>query len=102
MSSRFLATMAMTLIAGTLPATPVFAQYPNCDERADLASQVRQMHLEKPGAVETVTHSATVELIRAEDGRWALILTYPSGRSCQLAAGEALAPLQAEMTAKTY
>lgn len=92
----------LALITGTLLATPALAQYPSCGERTDLASQVRQMHLEKPGAVETVAHSATVELVRAEDGRWALILTYPTGRSCQLAAGEALGPLQAEMTAKTY
>ena len=103
MPSRVVAALAMT--GAAFLSIPALAQLPSCGqgtETSSLIAQIRHRHLEKPGAIEPTSHSATVELARQEDGRWTLTLTHPNGRSCQVAAGDALGALQAEIAAKTY
>jgi len=98
MTSRLVFALALfVLLAG-----PAMAQPQPCGERSDFVAQIRDGHLQKPGAIGTTAHGATVELIRADNGQWALILNYPNGRSCQLAAGDGLGPLQAQLAGQTF
>lgn len=98
MTCRFAAMLAMAISL----AAPVLAQPAPCIERGDLLAQIKERHLDKPGAIAMTAHGATVEAVRAEDGHWSLILRHPSGRTCQLAAGDAPISLPASLAGQTF
>jgi hypothetical protein len=65
-------------------------QMNNCLDRGDMVSKLGTSFKELPVEAGVTDGGGVVELLRTANGEsWTLILTYPSGLSCMMAAGQA-------------
>lgn len=60
----------------------------NCGDRNDVLTQLKDKYKEAPTAFGMTGNGAVVELMTAENGNWTLLLSFPNGHSCMMAAGE--------------
>lgn len=85
MSNRMLGWAAVL----TVIALPAMAQgRPTCGERSDLLAQLKEQFEESPSGVGVTGNGTVVELTTSQSGSWTLLLSFPDGRSCLMAAGE--------------
>jgi hypothetical protein len=75
-------------LAQQLGAQPMGQQGANCGDRGDVLSQLKDKYKEVPTGFGMTGNGAVVELMTAENGNWTLILSFPSGHACLMAAGE--------------
>ena len=60
-----------------------------CDKRAEITGLLKRRYEEAPVALGVTNGGGLVELLTSENGEtWTLIITYPNGLTCLMAAGE--------------
>lgn len=74
--------------AQQLGAPQMGQQGANCGDRGDVLSQLKDKYKEVPTGFGMTGNGAVVELMTAENGNWTLILSFPNGHACLMAAGE--------------
>lgn len=81
---------SLGLMLASLPAAPSSAQaLVVCQARAALVAELARQFGEAPVARGVAANGRLVEVLASEDGRsWTLIVTWPTGESCPVAAGE--------------
>lgn len=60
-----------------------------CGVRDRLVEQLRNQYQEVPQARGLTTGGDLIEVFASPQGTWTILLTYPNGQSCLVAAGEA-------------
>jgi len=88
-----------SLIAGPALAQQMPGQQ-MCGPRSDLLAQLKDKYKETPTGFGMTGSGAVVELMTGENGSWTLVLSFPDGRSCLMAAGEGWELWQARMAGK--
>ena len=82
----------LSLIAGAASAQMAGQQAgpqgATCGDRNDVLSQLKDKYKELPTGFGMTGNGAVVELMTAENGNWTLILSFPNGHACLMAAGE--------------
>ncbi len=78
----------LSLLAGAASAQQAGPQGANCGDRNDVLSQLKDKYKEAPTGFGMTGNGAVVELMTAENGNWTLLLSFPNGHSCMMAAGE--------------
>lgn len=78
----------LSLLAGAACAQQAGPQGTNCGDRGDVLSQLKDKYKELPTGFGMTGNGAVVELMTAENGNWTLILSFPNGHACLMAAGE--------------
>ena len=91
-----LASLAVlgTLVLGALAvAAPASAQSV-CGERAKIVKQLEKRHAESRRAIGLASNGTLLEVFASKSGTWTVLMTFPDGRACMMADGEAwkLAP----------
>lgn len=76
---------ALVVGAVALSALPASAQV--CGERTAILDQLKRDFNETPSGTGTASNGAVVELLSSETGTWTMLVTFPSGATCLLAAG---------------
>jgi hypothetical protein len=86
--SRLVTWIVAAVVA--LAASQVAAeQRVPCAKRAVLLRELETRYQEKPIAMGLGANGALIEVLAASDGAtWTIILSYPDGMSCMLAAGQ--------------
>lgn len=90
---RFASLAAVTALAfgvfsASASAQQMGGQPAACGDRGDVLSQLKDKYKELPTAFGMTGNGAVVELMTAEDGNWTLLLSFPNGHSCMMAAGQ--------------
>ena len=70
-----------------LLATPVGAQTV-CGERAKFIEMLGSKYLEQPVSMGLTSTGAVIEVLTSPKGSWSILLTYPTGSTCMIAAGD--------------
>ncbi len=70
-----------------LHATPVSAQKV-CGERAKFIEMLGTKYLEQPVSMGITSTGAVIEVLISPKGSWSILLTYPTGSTCMVAAGD--------------
>lgn len=78
----------LSLLSAAACAQQAGPQSAQCGDRSDLLSQLKDKYKEAPTGFGMTGSGAVVELMTAEDGNWTLILSFPNGHACLMAAGE--------------
>lgn len=86
--SMLLAAGLLGVIATAASAQQAGPQGANCGDRTDVLSQLKDKYKELPTGFGMTGNGAVVELMTAENGNWTLILSFPNGHACLMAAGE--------------
>lgn len=73
--------------AVALTAPPAGAQQV-CGERTAILDQLKREFNETPSGRGMATNGAVVEFLSSEAGTWTMLVTFPSGATCLLAAGD--------------
>lgn len=73
--------------AVALTALPALAQQV-CGERTAILDQLRREFNETPSGKGMATNGAMVEFLSSDAGTWTMLVTFPSGATCLLAAGD--------------
>ncbi len=68
-------------------ATPVGAQTV-CGERAKFIEMLGTKYLEEPVSMGLTSTGAVIEVFTSPKGSWSILLTYPTGSTCMVAAGD--------------
>jgi hypothetical protein len=68
-------------------ATPVGAQTV-CGERAKFIEMLGTKYLEQPVSMGLTSTGAVIEVFTSPKGSWSILLTYPTGSTCMVAAGD--------------
>jgi len=98
MAYRFAAALAaMGLLA--MPAAAQERPAP-CGDRGDLVSQLKDKYHESQTGFGMTGNGSVVELLTSDNGSWTLVLTFPNGRSCMMAAGEGWDMKKAKLAGK--
>lgn len=92
--------LAAALGVSQASAQQLQQQQTPCGDRADLLSQLKDKYHEAPTGFGMTGNGAVVELMTGESGSWTLVLTFPNGRSCMMAAGEGWELWQARLSGK--
>ncbi len=79
------AILGAALIA--LHASPVSAQTV-CGERAKFLDMLGTKYLEQPVSMGLTSTGAVIEVLTSPKGSWSILLTYPTGSTCMVAAGD--------------
>ena len=62
---------------------------PQCDQRARALDHLAQKYKEAPVAIGVTSSGGIVEVLTTSDGAtWTIIISYPTGTSCLVVAGE--------------
>ncbi len=70
-----------------LHATPVSAQTV-CGDRAKFIEMLGTKYLEQPVSMGLTSSGAVIEVLTSPKGSWSILLTYPTGTTCMIAAGD--------------
>ncbi len=73
--------------AVALTALPVSAQQV-CGERTAILDQLKREFNETPSGKGMASNGAVVEFLSSDSGTWTMLVTFPSGATCLLAAGD--------------
>jgi hypothetical protein len=60
----------------------------NCPPRPEALKRLLDEYGEVPAYRALAANDRLLEVLKAPDGSWSMIVTYPNGRSCLLATGE--------------
>ena len=97
--SKFLAaTMGLGLLV--LAASQVRAQPQNCAPRDVVLEKLTEEFSETRRAIGLGTENVVVEIFAATSGSWSIIVTFPNGTTCLVAAGEAFEMIAAPHPAR--
>lgn len=78
-----------TVITGAIAlATLPAAAQQICGERAAIIDQLRRDFNETPSGQGLASNGAVVEFLSSASGSWTMLVTFPSGATCLLAAGD--------------
>ena len=81
--------LAVTLSGIAVPCladeTPTGA--PPCAGRHEVVDALKSRFSEKTAGVGLTEQGAMMELLTSDDGSWSLLLNFPDGRACMMAAG---------------
>lgn len=80
--------MLTVMSAAALVISPAFAQSA-CGERAPFVQQLEKVHHETPQAMGLSSDGGVFEVFASPAGTWTILVTYPNGVTCVVAAGEA-------------
>ncbi len=72
-------------------ASPALAQA-RCGERSDIIQQLQTRFQETRKATGLASNGALFEIFAAPDGSWTALMTYPNGKTCLMAVGDAWSP----------
>lgn len=78
---------AVAVSAVALTALPASAQQV-CGERTAILDQLKREFNETPSGKGMSSNGAVVEFLSSESGTWTMLVTFPSGATCLLAAGD--------------
>ena len=71
-----------------------------CDQRASIIGRLAEKFREAPVAIGVTSTGGMVEVLTTGDGgTWTIIVSYPNGTSCLIAAGEGWRALRFNITA---
>ncbi len=71
-----------------------------CDQRASIIGHMAEKYREAPVAIGVTSTDGMVEVLTTGDGTtWTIIVSYPNGTSCLIAAGEGWRALRLNLTA---
>ncbi len=73
--------------AVALTAWPASAQQV-CGERTAILDQLKREFNETPSGKGMASNGAVVEFLSSDAGTWTMLVTFPSGSTCLLAAGD--------------
>ncbi len=80
---------AFVVGAATLAALPALAAEGQvCGERTAILDQLKREFNETPAGTGLASNGAVVEFLSSEHGTWTMLVTFPSGATCLLAAGD--------------
>lgn len=83
--------MRVLMIAALCAAfsCPALAQQPPCSKRDDVVSHFAKKYGETPRSIGLGNNGGVVEVLTTPTGStWTVIITYPNGMACMVAAGE--------------
>ncbi len=86
MNRWFVAALGAAFVA--LQPVPSAAQMV-CGERAKFIVDLDKVYSETPVAMGLSSTGAVIEVLSSSSGTWTILITYPSGPTCMVAAGEA-------------
>jgi hypothetical protein len=86
---------ALSICWSALPA-PANGQSA-CVERTEAASNLKKKFSEIPVSMGLSKQGALIEVFASPAGTWSIIMTFPNGMSCIMAAGEAWEILRQQM-----
>ncbi len=93
--------IAPLVIVGTLLlAAPASAQAV-CGERAKIVELLQTRHAESRRAVGLASNGTLLEIFASAAGTWTVLMTFPDGRTCMMADGEAWRLLEREAGGQT-
>ncbi|MCG8547479.1 MAG: hypothetical protein MJE12_25055 [Alphaproteobacteria bacterium] len=99
MMNTMLKFLATALIAVTV-STPALAQAA-CADRAVIAKQLETVHKETQQAIGLSSGGGVMEVFTSAAGTWTVLMTFPNGKTCVVAAGEAWEHLPAKVIGPT-
>ncbi len=70
-----------------LHATPAGAQTV-CGEHSKFVEMLGAKYAEKSVAMGLTSTGAVIEVLISDEGTWSILLTYPTGSTCMVAAGD--------------
>ena len=59
-----------------------------CGERAKFIEMLGKKYLEAPVSMGLTSTGAVIEVLTSPKGSWSILLTYPTGATCMVAAGD--------------
>jgi len=96
---RPLCSAVITILALCAFGTSAAAQAPRCGQRAGIIDQLATKYQETPSQIGLESSGALIEVLTSKDGEtWTIILSWPGGTSCLLAAGSDWQPVVRELT----
>lgn len=81
----FVAILGAAFVA--LHAVPSGAQAV-CGDRAKIMASLGKTYSEQTVAMGLTSAGAIIEVLTSAEGSWSILLTYPAGPTCMVAAGE--------------
>jgi len=77
-------------------ASVVAAENPSCAQRDDVVGDLSRTYEEMPRGLGVTGSGGVIEVLTSPSGdTWSIIVTWPNGRSCLVAAGESWQNLDA-------
>lgn len=77
---------ALSICWSALP-TPAIAQSV-CVDRAEAAMNLKKKFAEVPVSMVLSKQGTVIEVFASSEGSWSIVMTFPNGMSCIMAAGE--------------
>lgn len=74
--------------AALIGCTPATAESPKCAPREEVVSRLADKFGEQQRGIGLAQGNNVVELFVSEAGSWTVLLSFPAGHSCLIAAGE--------------
>ena len=99
MLNKILKSLGAVLIAVSI-ATPAFAQTA-CADRTAITQQLETVHKETQKAVGLSSGGGVIEVFASATGTWTVLMTFPNGKTCIVAAGEAWEHLPTKVVGPT-
>ncbi len=84
---RYVIALFAALYIG-LTAHSALAQQVPCGDRAKAVAHLEKNYSETPVSIGLASNGAVVEVFASEAGTFTIVMTYPNGLSCMIAAGE--------------
>ncbi len=89
-------SMSAAFVSAGLATSSAAAQMPiPCGDYREIVRQLAEKHGERAAGRGLSASGNLVELLRAEDGGWTLLMVLPNGRACLMSMGEAWQPIEA-------
>ncbi len=89
---RSIILLAIAFAALVATAAPALAQE-RCGERSDIIQQLQRRFQETQQAIGLASNGAMLEIYASPSGTWTVLMTYPNGKTCLMAVGDAWKPM---------
>ena len=93
---RSVILLAIAFVALFATAAPAVAQS-RCGERSDIIQQLETRFQETQQAIGLASNGAVLEIFASPVGTWTVLMTYPNGKTCLMAVGDAWRPTADEL-----
>lgn len=90
MSNHFFRTLAAgaLVLGGLVAAGSASAEEKLCGNRQSIFAQLSKDFGEEPSGTGMSANGGMVELLTSANGSWTLVMSYPNGATCLIAAGD--------------
>ncbi len=76
------------VIGTLLSPLPAAADFLACGPHAEIVKELETRYEERQQGIGLASNGAVIEVFTSATGSWTILMTFPNGQSCTLAAGE--------------